>query len=298
VAHANFAYDGGVHVFSSTVSVLALFLLAQYIPNLWKLLIERKDVQPWYYYPNPEAGWKRWTYYSIRAFAIFLCVVVYFYARYDIHMNTSMSKEPRTVGLPDAKGFYLVSEFTYNGKTLPYSPLDPVRWQNAIFEEYSTFVYKVNRAFPIRLDNGADTFLDIEKRYEMAGFAGGRKYLHYDIDDVNHTLTLQDKNLPTTAREQQQINTAQGTNVKFKPPVKMKWTFSRPSPTRIILSGLDEDKNSIYAVLDRVDEQQAIHIVSPVQGQPLHYDRVFYRRFPIRDRSFDGTGASTVIGPK
>jgi hypothetical protein len=301
VAHANFAYDGGVHVFSSTVSILALFLFAQYVPNLYRLLIEHKDVEPWYYYPKPSPGWKRWTFYSIRAFALFVCLVLYGYVRHDIHNNTSMSKEPRTPGLAGAQGFYLVTEFVYNGKTLPYSPFDPIRWQNADFEEYSTFVYKVNRPFSIRTDNGADTFLDVEKRYEMAGFAGGRRYFHYDIDNAHGTLILQDKNEPASLREKVQAATAQGLptkDMKWTPPQKLSWQFSRPSPGRIILSGVDEKKNTIYAVLDRVDEQQAIHIDSPVQGQPLHYDRVFYRRYPIHDSSFDGTGASSILGPK
>jgi len=62
-----------------------------------------------------------------------------------------------------------------------------------VFEDYPTLTYKVDKALPIRLENGGQGIGDAEKRYELAGFAGGRTYLHYDIDAANQTLTVQDK---------------------------------------------------------------------------------------------------------
>jgi hypothetical protein len=70
---------------------------------------------------------------------------------------------------------------------------------------------------------------------------------------------------------------------------KLVWHYSRPSDSRIILTGRTFDNQEFYAVLDRVDETQAIHISSPIQGDPLIYGRPFGRRYPVTDRSFDGT---------
>jgi hypothetical protein len=191
-----------------------------------------------------------------------------------------------------------VTEFQLNGKDIPYSPLDTVRWHDVVFEDYPTLTYKVNRALPIRVENGSPTYRDVEKRYELAGFAGGKVYLHYDIDEANQMLYLQDKNVPA-GRSNDSGSNARGSRLPAsateKPrrsePVKLAWHYSRPSDSRIILSGQDENKNSIYVVLDRVDQQLPILIDSPVPGQPLHYDSGFGRRYPVHDKSYDGFGA-------
>jgi hypothetical protein len=72
--------------------------------------------------------------------------------------------------------------------------------------------------------------------------------------------------------------------------VKLAWHYSRPSESRIILSGQDEMNNSIYVVLDRVTEQIPILIESPVPGQPLQYRPFFGKRYPVHERSYDGFG--------
>src|SRR5690606_3335543 len=46
-------------------------------------------------------------------------------------------------GLPKSRGYYEVTEFKLNNKTLPYSPFDPVRWQDVTFEDWSSMSFKV-----------------------------------------------------------------------------------------------------------------------------------------------------------
>ncbi len=130
-----------------------------------------------------------------------LFIPLYLYS--DIHhfRYTNQSKEPRAPGLAGAKGYYNVTEFKLDGQDIPYSPLDPVRWHDVVFEDYPTLTYKVDKALPIRLENGGQGISDAEKRYELAGFAGGRTYLHYDIDEANQTLTVQDKNSDAGTRD-------------------------------------------------------------------------------------------------
>ncbi len=306
VAHANFAYDGGVHLLSAEISLLSGFLLIQYIPDLYRLLIQKEDVIPSYYRPQFTIPWQRYGFTGAKYLAWFVFIPLYLFTSIHGYLYSNFSKEPRGPGLEGAKGYYAISEFKLNGKELPYSPIDPVRWQDAIFEDYPTLSFKVDKALPIRLENGGPGFKDAEKRYELAGYAGGRTYLHYDIDEVKHTLTLQDKNAEVTSRDPSKTGPAarlsNGTPVrgsassgrgrsrgKKQEAQKLVWHYERPSSSRIILTGETPDKQQFYAVLDRIDERLPINIDSPIQGEPLKYDRQFGRRYPLYSQSFDGT---------
>ncbi|HVZ59182.1 MAG TPA: hypothetical protein VG892_00200, partial [Terriglobales bacterium] len=133
VAHGNFAYDGGVHLLSSEIALLSGFLLAQYIPDLWKLLIKREDVQPSYYRPVFKRKWQRYAFTGAKVLAWLLFIPGFVYETYHGFYYTNLSKEPRSPGLTASKGYYNVTEFRLNGKLLPYSPLDPVRWHDVVF---------------------------------------------------------------------------------------------------------------------------------------------------------------------
>ncbi len=290
IAHANFAYDGGVHTLSAEISLLSGFLLLQYVPDLWRLLIKKESVQPHYYRPVFHEQWKRRAFLGAKIVAWILFIPCFAWATHDAFSNSNLSKEPRGPGLAGAKGYYSVTEFRLNDKVLPYSPLDPVRWHDVVFEDYPTLVYKVHRAFPLQLGNGSPAYKDVEKRYELSGFAGGRRYLHYEVDEAHQLLYLEDKNQGSEFGDSDR-EAGSGAKANSKPKsVKLVWHYSRPSDSRIILSGFDDTGNSLYAVLDRVQENYPIQIGSPLPGQPLHYDRTFTRRYPVTNRSFDGKG--------
>lgn len=304
VAYGNFAYDGGVHLLSAEISLLSGILLIQYVPNLYRLLVKREDVVPGYYHPVFPKSWQRLAFSGVKIAAWVLFIPLYTYSVFYHYLWTNASKEPRAAGLEGAKGYYSVSEFRLNGKDIPYSPLDPVRWQEVTFEDYPTITFKVDKALPIRLENGGPAVKDAEKRYELAGFAGGRTYLHYDLDEANQTLTVQDKNADVRSRDPSatgpaatpaavapsaRSNNGGGGKSRKQEVKKYVWHYSRPSDGRIILTGITPDKQDFYAVLDRIDENQAIHIDSPIPGSAPIYGRQFYRRFPLRPKSFDGT---------
>ena len=297
VSHSNFAYDGGVHVLSAEISLLAAFLFLPYIPDLYRLLIKKENVQPAHYRPEFKQPWQRYAFQGAKILAWVLFIPVFVYGDYKQFYYTNYSKEPRTPGLTGSRGYYNVTEFQLNGKDLPYSPLDPVRWHDVVFEDYSTLTYKVNRALPVRVENGSPTYKDINKRYELEGSAGGRVYLHYDVDEANQMLYLQDKNV-LMARPNDNGSGTSGSRSRAggagRPrraeSVKIAWHYSRPSESRIILSGQDEKNNSIYVVLDRVPEQLPILIKSPVPGEPLQYSPFFGKRYPVHERSYDGFG--------
>src|SRR5690606_23399886 len=104
--------------------------------------------------------------------------------------------------------------------------------------------------------------------------AGGRHFLYYETDTVKHTLKLWDKNKRRgddeargrRNRRRNQDNranrrergTTRGRSGEDKP--LFTWKYERPTSSRIILSGLNDKKDSIYVVLDRIDRELPIQV--------------------------------------
>ena len=219
VVLASFACQLGNHVYASSLMFIALFLVAHDLPRLFDLLFLERLARADTYEPVFATSRLRTSRVLLKAF------VVLFVAAYGVsalaRYRESNSPFPSTPGLNNAEGLYNVKEFSVSGNDLPYSIIDPVRWQNVVFEKWNTLSIRIKRQVP----------------------------------------------------------------------VKLAWHYDRPSDSRIILSGQDENKNSIYVVLDRVSEQLSILIKSPVPGQPLQYSPFFEKRYPVHDRSYDGFGA-------
>ncbi len=261
IAHANLAYDGAVHVYSSYFVLLSLFILAQYIPNIWRLFIKGQAVKPSYYYPVLDTKLRKNLYYGLKTVFVFSFLILLGYFQYDVRYNKGSLKEPVVPGLPGAAGHYTVSTFVLNGDTVQYSPHDSLRWHDAVFERYSTFVYKVNKNINIALGNGTPSIGDILKDYELTGRAGGKTYLYYEIDTATQKLYLVDKNqkfsgdLRKLLNEENRIGlkelygTEKGDSINI-----LSWNYDRPNKDRVVLRGKDFRKDSITVVLDRLDE--------------------------------------------
>ncbi|KDN55893.1 hypothetical protein [Flavobacterium seoulense] len=266
IAHANLAYDGAVHVYSSYFVLLSLFLLVQYAPNIWKLLVKKQSITPNYYYPKLKDRNKKIVFYSVKYAFIFSFVFIYGYYRYNLHYNEGRLKEPVVPGLANAEGYYSVSSFTINGDTLAYSPLDSIRWNDAVFERYSTLVFKVDKALDINLANGGPTTADLFKDYEFTGRSGGKTYLYYETDSINKTLYLVNKNqefskkfIKKFDKKDNEINLKKLYTTTYRDSIGiLKWKYDRPQKNRIVLSGKDHEKNSIQVVLDKLDRKYTV----------------------------------------
>jgi len=77
--------------------------------------------------------------------------------------------------------------------------------------------------------------IDIDRSWENASIGGGRHFYFYEIDPIKNQLILQNKNI--AHREEKQV-----------------LHYERPTDKRIILSGLNEFKDSIYVVLDKINK--------------------------------------------
>ncbi|ANH81428.1 hypothetical protein A8C56_10940 [Niabella ginsenosidivorans] len=261
IAHANLGYDGGVHVYSSFFVIQALFLLVQYIPDIWKLFIKRQTVVPNHYYPEYTSRSKRFSYILTKSVFIILFLVFTGYNRYDLHYNQGRLKEPIVPGLKGFEGHYLVKTFLKNGSPLSYSPLDSVRWHDAVFERYSTFSYKVYKPFQISIGNGVPDGSDIFKEYEFTGRAGGRVYLYYEIDSLYNDLYLVDKGQNFSTRIKKKLANKDFLNLKqlYTTPLKdtlgiLQWHYVKINENAIELSGLDQHQDPINVVLERIPE--------------------------------------------
>ncbi|TXK49242.1 hypothetical protein FVR03_06655 [Pontibacter qinzhouensis] len=273
---ANHAYDAGVAVPAAYFAILGIFIAWYDLPNIWNLLVKEKDVlKPDRYNPVFTQKWQKTLVNTLKWTSIFLFVPVAAAMWAYGFFNGNNYNIPSTAGLAETKGLYQVTEFRLNNEVVPYSPTDSLRWQDAIFEDWSSLSYKTNRAAiadrmigysPLRVKNDkqnttlnqvntqdSDNLAKAKKnrdlgvtRWEVGGMAGERRYFFYKADTVNQVLYLQNKNK----------NHADETQVLH---------YSRPSTSRIILRGLNEFNDSIYVVLDKQAKKYPL-----VEGRQTH----------------------------
>jgi hypothetical protein len=118
--------------------------------------------------------------------------------------------QPSAPGVKALRGYYNVTDFKINNQSIPFSPLDSVRWQNVFFEKWSTLSFKINMPIPEDISNrmkepeikrfvdnqgfgfnsGAPV-RDIDRTYEI--FSANQRSFYYRADTVNRVLYLQDK---------------------------------------------------------------------------------------------------------
>jgi hypothetical protein len=266
---ANHAYDAGVAVPAAYFMLIGIFIVSYDLPNIWNLVVRERDVTPYRWYPSFSKKWQQYarTGLKIAGTSIFVigATLLWWYGWQNNHNNYNI---PSTPGIAGTKGYYTVTEFRLNNNVIPYSPEDSVRWQDATFEEWSSLSYKTNRAAiadrmigysPLRVTQSSNTQLNQVNtqdsrrrqregrnrdlgvtRWEVGGMAGERRYFFYKADTVNKILHLQNKN--RYHRDETQV-----------------LHYERPTESRIILSGRNEFKDSIYVVLDRLDKKYPLN---------------------------------------
>lgn len=292
IVFINFAYDGNVHVYSSYFVLLAIFLLVKDAPYIYRLLIQEKFTIPVHNYPAFRTKWKQYTRVGLKAFTLFLFLGVLFYLQL-VNFLYDPYKQPSVTGVKTLRGNYQVTEFRINNNLIPYSPLDSIRWQEATFEDWTTLTFRINKPIPLDLSNGSKFQRDINRTFELSGVAGGQRVFHYYADEVNKTLYLQDKNifntLPSASKNPKEANAPDdwipkaalaniGNEInKIDPRAastrrarefanapknerrnRMVLHYDTKDGTRVIFSGINENMDSIYVVLDRTDRKYTL----------------------------------------
>jgi hypothetical protein len=296
ITFVNYAYDGGVHVYAFYFVVLGLFLAADDFPKLYNLLILERYTVPFRVYPDFRKPWLKYSRITLKVltFVIFFGVLTYTEV---INFKYDPYKQPATAGVKKLRGNYRVSEFKINGAVIPFNPLDSTRWQEATFENWTTLTFKINRPVLIDPSNGGGSPMrDIQRTFEISGVAGGQRAFHYYADTVDKVLYLQDKNVMALKDGRKGTGKAKAAQPKDdnwisktawqhigdenkmideaawstrrdrefeeKPQEvkrhRMILKYDTTDGSRVILSGINERKDSIYVVLDRYDRQYVL----------------------------------------
>jgi len=240
IAISNHTYDGGIHLAAAFYALGGAFVLWRYLPNIWNLVVNEKDTNPAIYHYPFEKKWQKYFRLAFKSFVFVMFFVLSAYLHWQNYTYDSY-KVPAQKGLTNSRGFYEVTEFKLNNKTVSYSPVDSLRWQNVTFEKWSTISFTVFNTYMIHGEAGrGKQFKDVDRTYESAGTGGGRRHFYYKADTINHVLYLENKN-------------------KVYKDQKLKLSYSRPTDSRIILSGLNEYQDSIYVVLDKKDKTYPLY---------------------------------------
>jgi len=230
---ANIAYHMADQVFAAFLVSIATFLFMYDAKRLFHLLIKNKLAEANRFHPSFSHRLKKIRLLAKGVFIAFLWLLAF---KTYANFRNEPYKVPKSAGLAGTYGYYNVKEFRLNNQVIPYSVSDTNRWQNVVFEKWTSI--SIKSAKPLQLDQSFGDVYHLEdyhRNYESAGI-GGRRYFHYDIDSVNHQLFLKNKN-PHHDQEQ----------------FILQYHF--PNDSTIILKGVNEKKDSIYAELHRVNKK-------------------------------------------
>lgn len=200
ITYVNFAYEGGVHVYASYFTLYGLFILAYYVPRLYRLIILEKVTVPIDYFPDLSKLWQKIIRYGLKGVVIGVFLVWLFYLQL-INFLYDPYKQPAIAGVAELRGYYEVVDFKLNGESVTPSPEEQERWKEVTLEKWSTMTFTVNQAHLLDLSNGGGSPMrDINRTFEISGVAGGRKVFYYEADTVNKVLYFQNKNIAGLGR--------------------------------------------------------------------------------------------------
>lgn len=223
----NIGYDAGVELASLHILTLSLLLLVRDSKKFYEILIQHKAVALTYI---PKVTfrnqWQNGAGLFLKYAFIFLFVIHRGYSYGNLYAHGKSFKLPLDDGLPGVSGLYKVSEFKRNGELIPDAAGDTTRWQNVVFEKFNSISVKIDKPFHLNTKNSIRTT-------EYYGNIG-RYYYGYTADTVNKIFTLRNR-ADTTS--------------------KLILEYERPDSSRFILSGINEKKDSIYLVLNKINKK-------------------------------------------
>lgn len=244
---SNLAYEGGEQVYSLYLVVLALFVLSFDVKRLADLLVFQRPAAPVLF--KPTYATKARFYTSIALKTMF---VLFFVVLYGIQTGTAFFKGagrfPQEQGLTGAAGIYNVSSFRINNDSLGYGASDSLRWQDVVFEKWNTLSIRGNRRVVPDSNNTDRHIAGIPAiNYEMEG-AAARHYYSYTADTLQHTLLLKNKN-------------------KYFDNESLLLHYRRSGDSAIVLYGINENKDSVYAVLNKINKRYLLEEVAKTGRQ-------------------------------
>ncbi|MDB5020278.1 MAG: hypothetical protein JWQ28_1405 [Pedobacter sp.] len=229
---SNLAYGGGEYVYSLYLISMALFVFSYDAPRIFNLVYHGRPTAPNVFKPLGSGKSMR---LALKSLFIFLFVGVYGFKTYSVYQHNAY-QFPRTAGLAGITGIYNVSVFKINGKLLPYSLTDTLRWKDVVFEKWATMSVRSNKPIHLETENYEQIHKqDQDRNYELSG-AGGRQYYSYTVDSLRQRLVLLNRN-------------------KNEKQDAMFLNFTRPDGTTVVLSSVNASQDSLYVVLTKINKQ-------------------------------------------
>jgi hypothetical protein len=138
VVAINFSFDVPVKLFSSTLLLMTLFLLAPDMPRLWKVLLGRQTTEPRREKAALPSRWLRRTRRVIKPIALVLTLL----ALLEPVLNY-VAKSKYKGARPHYYGIYNVTAWTRNGQDVPLLITDSARWKRMTvdFDGFATVFY-------------------------------------------------------------------------------------------------------------------------------------------------------------
>jgi len=230
---ANLAYQGGQEYLTLLILVLVSILFVYDVERLFKLLYKFERTSANKIIPSYSSSlYKQRTLFK-RLVAVYLLLIAVSFA---FSWSKAPFKYPQGKGLAGVYGYYNVTKFVVDGKEIPYSKTDSLRWQNVVFEKWPTISIVTGKSIVVDNDIPNDyRKSDLARTFESAG-VGGRRYFHYDLREENNTLSLQNKN-PNHKNE------------------KFELRYQIHADSTISLIGINENNQHIEAILKKVDKK-------------------------------------------
>ncbi len=235
VFFSNLAYEGGEGYYSFYLLLLAGFLLLFDVKRLYSLIAQEQPTFPNRFNPVFSDTWKKNSRYALKGLFIGVFVIWYGAKAHAAYSNDPY-QYPKFPGLESSAGLYNVREFRLNHQELPYSAVDPVRWQDVVFEKWNTISIRSNR--PVIIDSANTEHIHSEdkyRNYELLGSAG-RHYYSYETNPEKGELTLSNRNHHYAGET-------------------LALSYTRPDSSTFILQGLNENRDSIYVVLEKIEKK-------------------------------------------
>lgn len=179
----NVGYDAGVQIKAILLTVLAVFLLWENVWRVWQFFFYNRSERLVHATgPLLDKEWQRKARLVLKVTFVLLFVVFRGYSVASNYFSGKSFKLPLDKALPALEGLYDVSSFTLNNDTIPYNPLDSNRWQNVIFEKWSTISIKKRGPILLQASNKV-------RKTEIHSNVG-RHYYAYEADTLQHVLHL------------------------------------------------------------------------------------------------------------
>jgi hypothetical protein len=233
---SNWAYEGADVLYSAYLLIIASFLLVYDLGEFHTLFALQRPAALRRTVPS-----FKWKWAPRSAFLLFFLICGY--ASYSSY-RSGVYQFPHTstpAGLP---GFYDVSTFRINGRELPYSLTDTVRWENVVFESWAT----VSIRSPQRVSSPTPVYavpdvLESPSSYEQTG-NNGRRYYSLQADTIRHTIVMQ---------QQSKVYV---------------FHYYQPDSNRIILSGFNQQQDSLLIVLRKINKRYLLEEAGTGKNNP------------------------------